>query len=59
VNEHPELVDALSEVSVSARTLKRDQLPEDVVGAAVFFCGPGAEFITGQTIIFDGGRVMR
>ena len=56
VSEHPELVDALSEVSVSARTLKRDQLPEDVVGATVFFCSPGAEFITGQTMVIDGGQ---
>jgi NAD(P)-dependent dehydrogenase (short-subunit alcohol dehydrogenase family) len=56
VEEHPEVVRALRDVSVSARTLKRDQVPEDVVGAAVFLCGPGATFITGQTMVIDGGQ---
>ena len=56
VEEHPEVVQALRDVSVSARTLKRDQVPEDVVGAVVFLCGPGAEFITGQTMVIDGGQ---
>jgi NAD(P)-dependent dehydrogenase (short-subunit alcohol dehydrogenase family) len=56
VQEHPEVIEALREVSVAARTLKRDQHPEDVVGAVVFLCGPGAAFITGQTIVIDGGQ---
>jgi NAD(P)-dependent dehydrogenase (short-subunit alcohol dehydrogenase family) len=56
VEEHPEVVQALRDVSVSARTLKRDQVPEDVVGAVVFLCGPGSEFVTGQTIVIDGGQ---
>ena len=56
VLEHPEVVDALRDVSVSARTLQRDQQPDDVVGAVVFLCGPGASFITGQTMVIDGGQ---
>jgi NAD(P)-dependent dehydrogenase (short-subunit alcohol dehydrogenase family) len=56
VKEHPEVIEALREVSVAARTLKRDQHPEDVVGSVVFLCGPGAAFITGQTIVIDGGQ---
>jgi len=56
VEEHPEVVEALRDVSVSARTLKRDQMPEDVVGAVAFLCGPGATFITGQTMVIDGGQ---
>jgi NAD(P)-dependent dehydrogenase (short-subunit alcohol dehydrogenase family) len=56
VREHPEVVEALRDVSVSARTLQRDQQPEDVVGAVVFLCGPGAAFITGQTMVIDGGQ---
>jgi NAD(P)-dependent dehydrogenase (short-subunit alcohol dehydrogenase family) len=56
VQEHPEVIEALREVSVAARTLKRDQHPEDIVGAVVFLCGPGAAFITGQTIVIDGGQ---
>ncbi len=56
VREHPEVVDALRDVSLSARTLKRDQVPEDVVGAVVFLCGPGSAFVTGQTMVIDGGQ---
>src|SRR5262249_16223459 len=35
VEAHPEVVEKLREVSVAARTIQRDQLPEDVVGAVV------------------------
>jgi NAD(P)-dependent dehydrogenase (short-subunit alcohol dehydrogenase family) len=56
VREHPEVVEALRDVSISARTLQRDQEPEDVVGAVVYLCGPGAAFVTGQTIVIDGGQ---
>jgi NAD(P)-dependent dehydrogenase (short-subunit alcohol dehydrogenase family) len=56
VQEHPEVVEALRDVSVSARALRRDQVPEDVVGAVVFLCGPASSFITGQTMVIDGGQ---
>ena len=29
--------------------------PEDVVGAALFFCAPASDFITGQVLYVDGG----
>jgi NAD(P)-dependent dehydrogenase (short-subunit alcohol dehydrogenase family) len=56
VQEHPEVVQALRDVSVAARTLQRDQVPEDVVGAVAFLCGPTSDFVTGQTIVIDGGQ---
>ena len=56
VEAHPEVVEKLRDVSVSARTLQRDQVPEDVVGAVVYFAGPGSLFVTGQTIVIDGGQ---
>ncbi len=58
VAAHPEVVEKLRDVSVSARTLQRDQVPEDVVGAVVFLCGPGSDFITGQSIVIDGGQTF-
>jgi NAD(P)-dependent dehydrogenase (short-subunit alcohol dehydrogenase family) len=56
VKSHPEVIEALRDVSVAARTIKRDQVPEDVVGAVVFLCSPAADFITGQTMVIDGGQ---
>jgi len=56
VKSHPEVVEQLRDASVAARTIQRDQLPEDVVGAVVFLCTPAADFITGQTMVIDGGQ---
>ena len=58
VREHPEVIEKLRDVSVAARTIQRDQLPEDVVGAVVFFSGPASDFITGQAIVIDGGQTF-
>jgi NAD(P)-dependent dehydrogenase (short-subunit alcohol dehydrogenase family) len=56
VKQHPEVVDKLRDVSVAARTIQRDQVPEDVVGAVVYLASPAADFVTGQTIVIDGGQ---
>jgi len=56
VEEHPEVIEALQDVSVSSRTIKRDQVPEDVTGAVAFLCGPESTSITGQTMVIDGGQ---
>ena len=55
VHANPVQIEKLQEVSVAARVIRRDQLPEDVVGAVVFLCSPGAAFITGQSLVVDGG----
>jgi NAD(P)-dependent dehydrogenase (short-subunit alcohol dehydrogenase family) len=56
VKAHPEVIEKLRDVSVAARTIQRDQVPEDVVGAVVFLCSPTADFVTGQTMVIDGGQ---
>jgi NAD(P)-dependent dehydrogenase (short-subunit alcohol dehydrogenase family) len=56
VKSHPEVIEKLRDVSVASRALQRDQMPEDVVGAVVFLCTPAADFITGQTMVIDGGQ---
>jgi NAD(P)-dependent dehydrogenase (short-subunit alcohol dehydrogenase family) len=56
VEAHPEVIEKLRDVSIASRTIQRDQVPEDVVGAVVFLCTPAADFITGQTMVIDGGQ---
>ena len=38
------------------RIFKRDQIPDDLVGAVMFLLSDGADFITGQTLNVDGGQ---
>jgi 3-oxoacyl-[acyl-carrier protein] reductase len=40
------------------RAIKRDQLPIDLMGAVAFFMDPASDFITGQTLVVDGGRAF-
>lgn len=55
VMHNPVQLEKLREISRHARSLARDQVPEDVVGAVSFFMSEGARFITGQTLLVDGG----
>jgi NAD(P)-dependent dehydrogenase (short-subunit alcohol dehydrogenase family) len=48
-------VDQLQEISLKARLVQRDQYPGDIVGAVAFFCSADADFITGQSLVVDGG----
>jgi NAD(P)-dependent dehydrogenase (short-subunit alcohol dehydrogenase family) len=41
---------------VERGAIKRAGMPEDIVGAALFLASPHARFMTGQTIVVDGGR---
>ena len=38
--------------------LGREGFPEEIGELVAFLCGPGASYMTGQTINIDGGRVM-
>lgn len=41
--------------NIRSRMLQRTEVPEDVVGTVVFLCSDDSDFITGQTILVDGG----
>jgi NAD(P)-dependent dehydrogenase (short-subunit alcohol dehydrogenase family) len=41
---------------VAARSLKRDQQPQDLLGALVFLASADSDFMTGQNVLIDGGN---
>ncbi len=55
VKANPHQIEKLQEISQKARVIARDQLPEDVVGAVAFLASEDAAFMTGQTLVVDGG----
>jgi NAD(P)-dependent dehydrogenase (short-subunit alcohol dehydrogenase family) len=55
VHENPGHVAQSRASSVVRRALKRDEYPEDLLGALVFLSSADSDFITGQTIAVDGG----
>ena len=55
VLENPHQLEKLQDISRQARVLQRDQHPEDIVGAVVFFASQESAFVTGQTLVVDGG----
>ena len=55
INENPGHLDHSQGPSIARRALKRDEYPEDLLGALVFLASRDSDFITGQTIAVDGG----
>ncbi len=55
VKENPGHLEHSRQPSIARRALKRDEFPEDLLGALVFLSSKDSDFITGQTIAVDGG----
>jgi 3-oxoacyl-[acyl-carrier protein] reductase len=43
---------------LKARALSREQKPDDLVGTALYLLSDLAGFVSGQTIVVDGGHIM-
>ena len=43
---------------LAGRSLKRLQDPEDLIGSCIFFASAESDFVTGQTLVVDGGGAM-
>lgn len=54
-NLSPELIEKLTQETPMGRVAE----PEDIAKAALFFASSDSNFITGQTLIVDGGRITR
>lgn len=48
----------VTKYDVSKTPLARLEQPDDLVGAVVFFASDESNFVTGQTLVVDGGRYM-
>jgi len=53
-NRQPDMAATLA----AQRIFAREQAPEDMVGALLFLLGPGSDFVTGQNISVNGGRIF-
>jgi len=50
--------ESIKDANAASRAIKRDELPEDLVGAMKFLCSSDSDFMTGQTMLVDGGSAM-
>ena len=44
---------------INGRALKREQRPEDLIGPVIFLASELSAFISGQSLVVDGGGIMR
>ena len=58
VRANPAVTSFQSAAVRQSRAFKRDAVPEDVEGAVVFLASPDSAFMTGQTLVVDGGSVF-
>jgi NAD(P)-dependent dehydrogenase (short-subunit alcohol dehydrogenase family) len=49
---------ALTELQLKERCIKRLQTPDDLLGTLIFLASADSDFMTGQTIVVDGGSVF-
>ena len=58
VRAHPVHIEKYRDAVVASRAIKRDEVPEDLAGAASFLASEDAAFMTGQTLVVDGGSAL-
>ncbi len=55
VEQNPGHLASAREPAIARRALKRDEVPEDLVGTLIFLASAESDFVTGQTLAVDGG----
>lgn len=50
------LIDNAAEYGVDRGSIRRAIEPQDIVGTVLYLASPASAFVTGQTVVVDGGR---
>lgn len=50
--------DAFRNANTATRAIPRDAEPADLLGTLLYLCSADSSFVTGQTVVVDGGSVM-
>ncbi len=58
IRENPTFPEQTRKMVASTRCFKRDEQSEDVTGTVLFLASDDSDFITGQTIVVDGGAAF-
>ena len=58
VRANPDWAETIIANNIASRALKREAEPDDLLGTLIFLASPESDFMTGQTIVVDGGSVM-
>lgn len=58
IEDQREDLSFVAQLSLNARAFKRDQYPDDLMGAMLFLCSGDSDFVTGQSVVVDGGMAM-
>ena len=48
----------IKDANAQTRAMKRDEVPEDLIGTLLYLSSSDSDFVTGQTIVVDGGSAM-
>jgi NAD(P)-dependent dehydrogenase (short-subunit alcohol dehydrogenase family) len=57
IAENPGHVRTAQPRAVASRAIKRDEQPQDLLGALIFLASAESDFVTGQNLAVDGGHV--
>jgi len=58
MKSNPSWSDDVIANNIATRALKREAMPDDLLGTLIFLASPVSDFVTGQTLSVDGGSVM-
>jgi len=55
--ENQDHLSQMQEKIIASRAIPRSAYPQDLIGALIFLASSDSDFVTGQTLVVDGGSV--